>query len=240
MAVDRGELMINDLIAIDQKKIWNKVLNYEISSDMIVLQFIIGNLDLNYLANNYQYDEQEKCVITLVNALLSTPISRIRLLLTSEPLENKVSAANIPQFSNFATAVIYLPELLLTTRTYLTYREMGYMLFSETKSDGAAEKYGQNHGSLAVQLGLASITKCEHKKVFCQTPLTYQYCQLEYAKKMELLQRLCFRIPIIQIAATSEKPNIAVDECLKNNLAKTTCIRRRSNVLEVLAFALGE
>lgn len=232
--------MINDFLTSDARKQWDNVLNQTMPSDAIVLQFLIGKLDLDYLSTNYSTDEKEKCITTLVSSLLSTSISRIRELLASEPFTNEVSAANIPQFSNFATAVIYLPELLLISSTQLTYREMGYSLFSETKSDGAAEKYGQNHGSLARQLGLASIKKVEHKNIYCPTPLTAKYCQLEQGPKMELLQRLCFRIPIIQIAAVSETPTDAIDECLQKTLAKSTYMRRKSNVLEVLAFALGE
>lgn len=235
--------MIHDFLAsnnTENRELWDNVLNQTIPSDTIVLQFLMGKLDLDYLSGNYQTDEKESCITTLVNSLLSTPISRIRELLSSEPFTNRVSADNIPQFSNFATAVIYLPELLLLSRTQLTYREMGYSLFSETKGDVAAEKYGQNHGSLARQLGLAAIQKKDHKNVYCPTPLTAKYCQLEQTQKMELLQRLCFRIPIIQIAVVSETPTDAVDECLQKNLAKSTYTRRKSNVLEVLAFALGE
>lgn len=232
--------MVNDFLATENRKLWDNVLSQLTPSDTIVLQFLVGKLDLDYLSANYQTDEKEKCIATLMDSLLSTPVSRIRSLLSSEPFANEVFAANIPQFSNFATAVIYLPELLLSSHTQLTYREMGYLLFSETKSDGAAEKYGQNHGNLAMQLGLASITKIDHKNVYCPTPLTAKYCQLEQDKKMELLQRLCFRIPIIQIAAISETPTDAIDECLQKTLAKSTYIRRKSNVLEVLAFALGE
>ena len=76
--------------------------------------------------------------------------------------------------------------------------------------------------------------------MYIPTPLTAQYCKLEQDKKMELLQRLCFRIPIIQIAAKSETPVDIIEEYLQKTLAKSTYIRRRSNVLEVLAFALGE
>ena len=232
--------MINDFLTSDNRKRWDSVLSQTMPSETIVLQFLSGKLDLDYLAANYQTNEKEDCIATLVNALLSTPVSRIRELLSSELFTNEVSAANSPQFSNFATAVIYLPELLLVSRTQLTYREMGYSLFSETKSDGAAEKYGQNHGSLARQLGLASIEKVDQKNTYCPSPLTATYCELEQNQKMELLQRLCFRIPIIQIAAVSEIPTDVIDECLQKTLAKSTYMRRRSNVLEVLAFALGE
>ncbi len=232
--------MTNNFLARENKIRWNNVLSQAIPSDTIVIQFLIGELDLDDISVNYQKEEKEKCITTLVNVLLGTPVSRIRELLSAEQFTAEVSASNIPQFSNFATAVIYLPELLLISHTPLTYREMGYLLFSETKSDGSAEKYGQNHGSLARQLGLASIEKKDHKSIYCPTPLTAKYCQLEQSEKMELLQRLCFRIPIIQMAAVSETPTDTIDECLKKTLAKTTYLRRRSNVLEVLAFALGE
>ena len=232
--------MFNDLFSFENKELWDNILNQKTASDIIVMQFLLGKLNLDYLSANYQTVEKEKCITILINSLLSTSISRIRSLLLSEPFTNEISAANIPQFSNFATAVIYLPELLLVSNTPLTYREMGYLLFSDTKSDVAAEKYGQNHGNLAMQLGLASIKKHNYKNVYVPTPLTAQYCKLEQDKKMELLQRLCFRIPIIQIAAKSETPVNIIEEYLQKKLAKSTYIRRRSNVLEVLAFALGE
>lgn len=232
--------MSNDFLLVEKQELWDGVLNEATSSDTIVLQFLTGKLDIDYLSAHYRTDEQERCVATLVNALLCTSIPAIRKRLSSETFLQEISPANIPQFSNFATAVIYLPELLLNSESQLTYREMGYSLFSDTKSDGAAEKYGQNHGSLAIQLGLASTRKVCRKNVFCPTPLTVAYCQLDYTSKMELLQRLCFRIPIIQLAASSELPAEVIDECLQKNLAKSTYIRRKSNVLEVLAFALGE
>lgn len=232
--------MSNDSIAIEPGALWDNVLSQITPSETIVLQFFAGSLDLDYLSANYKANEQEKCVTILIGSLMGTSIKRIRELLSSVPLKKDVTAANVPQFSNFATAVIYLPELLLISKTQLTYREMGYSLFSETKSDSAAEKYGQNHGSLAMQLGLATITKKGNKSLLCPTPLTAKYCQLAQPEKMELLQRLCYKIPVIQKAAISETPTDVINEYLQKTLAKSTYIRRKPNVLEVLAFALGE
>lgn len=232
--------MIDDLLAVEKKMLWDNILSQRAPSDIIVLQFLVGKLDLDFLSANYKPAEKEMCIVALIDVLINTPISKIISLLLSEGIATEVSATNIPQFSNFASAVIYLPELLLISHVPLTYRELGYSLFSETKSDGAAEKYGQNHGNLAMQLGLASSTKIGNRKGFCSTPLTVQYCQLEQSKKMELLQRLCFRIPIIQIAARSATPVDTIDECLQKTLAKSTYMRRKANVLEVLAFSFGE
>lgn len=235
-----GVFMNKDSLTKETRELWDNVLSQKMPSEAVVLQFLVGKLDLDYLSAHYQADEQEKCISTLMNYLLNTSIKRIRELLSSVPLTIEVSAANVPQFSNFATAVIYLPELLLISQTQLTYREMGYSLYSETKTDGSAEKYGQNHGSLAIQLGLATNKKIGNKSVFFPTPLTAKYCRLEHANKMELLQRLCYRIPVIQKGAISETPVDIVDECLRKTLAESTYKRRKPNVLEVLAFALGE
>ena len=232
--------MINNFLAVEQKELWDNVLSQSTPSDTIVLQFLVGKLDLDFLSANYQSDAQEKIITVLTNSLLSTSITTIRSLLRVAPSTNEATAANIPQFSNFATAAIYLPELLLGSRKPLTNRELGYSLFSETKTDGAAEKYGQNHANFAMQLGLAALATVDRKKVYCPTPLTGKYCQLEQDKKIELLQRLCFRIPIIQIAIKHCSATDAIDECMQKALAQTTYLRRRSNVLEVLAFALGE
>lgn len=232
--------MGNNFLAESKQESWDNVLNQTATSDTIVLQFLVGQLDLDYLSASYKPEEQEKCISTLISSLLGTSISALRDLLSSNKIAHEISAANIPQFSNFATAAIYLPELLLNSHTQLTYREMGYALFSETKSDGAADKYGQNHGSLAVQLGLATTIKACRKSAFCATPLTAEYCKLEHSSKMELLQRLCFRIPIIRVASISDAPAKLIDEYLLKALAKSTYIRRKSNVLEVMAFALGE
>ena len=232
--------MINNFLACEQKELWDNVHSQATPSDTIALQFLIGKLDLDFLSANYQSDAQEKIITSLIDSLLSTSITRIISLLKAASSTNEATAANIPQFSNFATAAIYLPELLLSSDEPLTNRELGYALFSETKSDGAAEKYGQNHANLAMQLGLAALTKVDRKKVYCPTPLTAKYCQLDQSEKMELLQRLCFRIPIIQVAVKCCASDDAIDECMKKTLAESTYLRRRSNVLEVLAFALGE
>lgn len=69
--------MINDFLTSDARKRWDNVLNQTMPSDAIVLQFLIGKLDLDYLSANYQTDEKEKCTTILVSSLLSTSISRI-------------------------------------------------------------------------------------------------------------------------------------------------------------------
>lgn len=224
---------------ISQKDRWRSVLCGKSSAEDITFDYLTGKLALNYLTGK---DETiiYKGINILINALVTIPISRIRKLLASGHTVPCITASNIPQFSNFASVAVYLPTLLASAKEPITYCDLGYALYSDTKNDGAAIKYGQNHGNLAQQLDLAQITKKECKKAFEATLLTSAYCKLEHYEKMDLLQRLCFRIPIIQAAAISENPTATVEGLLAKALAESTCNRRRPNVLEVLAFTLDE
>lgn len=226
-------------LEISQEDQWRSVLCGKSSAEDITFDYLTGKLTLNFLA------EKDEAIIykgmnVLINALVAIPISRIRKLLAVGYAVPCITASNIPQFSNFASVAVYLPTLLASAKEPITYCDLGYALYSDTKNDGAAIKYGQNHGNLALQLDLAQITKKEHKRAFEATILTSAYCKLEQCEKMNLLQRLCFRIPIIQVAAISENPTATVEGLLTKFLAESTRNRRRSNVLEVLAFALGE
>lgn len=230
-------------LAIEQKNLWRFVLKEKVSPDAMILNYLTGKLILKDLVEESENQQQkiiDEGITILISALTNTPIPRIIELLTSVPVEPSISASNIPQFSNFASAAMYLPTLLIDAQTPITYCEMGHALYSETKSDLAAEKYGQNHGNLAVQMDLAQLTKKGQKKAFEPTILTPKYCQLKQEEKIEVLQRLCFKIPIIQVASISKDPIAKIDECLGKALAESTRDRRRANVNEILAFALGK
>lgn len=226
-------------LEISQEDRWRSVLCGESSAEDIAFDYLAGKLALNRLAGK---DKEMACkgIDALINALVNTPIFRIRQRLAVGYTVPCITASNIPQFSNFASVAVYLPTLLVSAKEPITYCELGYALYSDTKNDGAAIKYGQNHGNLAVQLDLAQFVKKENKKAFKATILTSKYCKLEQCEKMELLQRLCFKIPIVQAATISENPIATVEDLLAKVLAKSTRDRRRANVLEVLAFALGE
>lgn len=226
-------------LEISQGDRWCSVLCGESSAEDIAFDYLAGNLALNHLAGK---DKEMACkgIDALINALVNTPIFRIRQRLSVGYTVPCITASNIPQFSNFASVAVYLPTLLVSAKEPITYCELGYALYSDTKNDGAAIKYGQNHGNLAVQLDLAQLVKKENKKAFKATILTSKYCILEQCEKMELLQRLCFKIPIVQAATISENPIATVEDLLAKVLAESTRDRRRANVLEVLAFALGE
>lgn len=226
-------------LEISQEDRWRSVLCGASSPEDIAFDYLTGKLALNCLTEKNE-ESIYKGVNILINTLVTIPIFRIKELLTVGYAVPCITASNIPQFSNFASIAVYLPTLLVSTKEPITYCDLGYALYSDTKNDGAAIKYGQNHGNLAVQLDLAQLTKKERKKAFKATILTSTYCKLEQCEKMELLQRLCFRIPIIQAAAISENPTATVEGLLAKTLAESTRNRRRSNVLEVLAFALGE
>lgn len=226
----------------EQMALWKRLINNEMSNDEIVIDYLVNELQFQFLIEHGivgDITRQQELVARIVNALLSTSTTRIRELLRSKNLVNGVSPANVPQFSNFASAAVYVPELLCDN-DWISYKELGHLLFSESKSDGAATKYGENHGKIAVAFDLAYIKKNGSTRGFSPTLLTKYYCNLEQNEKMELLTRLCYRIPIIQMAVISDDPHKEVDYVLPKVLAESTYQRRRPNVFEILALAIDE
>lgn len=233
-------LMADDALQIDE---WTVILNGSKSDDEIVTDYLTGKIDFQTLTkcdNDFSENQKNEAVEIVIESLNHKPIDRIQELLKSKECIEKIVPANIPQFSNFASATIYVPELLVNSDEPYSYQQLGYSLFGDAKSDAAATKYGENHGKMAVLLDLATIEKGDHGKEFKPTVLAYHYCQMEQNEKMDLLTRLCYRIPIIQISALNDDPEKTAEQHMQRVLSYSTFLRRRSNTLEVLAFALEQ
>lgn len=221
---------------------WKSILSSEAKKEDIVSDYLLKDIDFEYLTfdRNFTAEQKKKAVSIVVECMLNTSIDRIKSLLCYKNAIVEVSPANIPQFSNFASAAIIVPEILNKTNEPYSYEKLGYFLFSDAKSEAAATKYGENHGKMAVLLDLAILKKENGINVFESSALTNMYCNLEQDLKMKLLTRLCYRIPIIQEAIVTENPQKTVENSMQRVLAYSTYMRRKANTLEVLAFALEQ
>ena len=228
---------------IRQQEKWEAVIQKTLDTDTIAIDYLTDQLQFQFLYEHkieFTNDDILIAVNTVIETLENITIPQIRRLLKNNNSLKNVASSNIPQYSNFALAVICVPEKLANSNTSFTYQELGYELLPDTKSDGSAYKFGENHGNLAMLVDLASITKKNNLKAFTTSVLTKKYCHLENKEKMELLQRLCFRIPIIQHSVVTPNPKKTVDTYLSQHLSQATISRRRSNVLDILDFALGD
>lgn len=146
----------------DTKQSWEKVISGNMDTNTIAVKYLTGQLSIPYLTEHKEEFSQDlinKSIVTLINSLQELHIPELRRLLKDSDTLLEVSSSNIPQFSNFASAAIYLPEVLIHSKEALSYRELGYALFLDSKSDGAANKYGENHGNFACLIDLAYKTR---------------------------------------------------------------------------------
>ena len=152
------------------------------------------------------------------------------------PNKEKIAPDNIPQFSDLATAMYFVPEVLKKSGVALGYAEIGEKLLSNEKNSVANKKYGENHSKLSALLDLAVVSKESSSATVSLSVLGNAFCNLTNSEKDDLLIKLCYRIPIIQSAICADSSEESLLEDMKC-LASTTKTRRLSNVRALLDFA---
>lgn len=82
------------------------------------------------------------------------------------------------------------------------YPQLGFFLKKDVMAKlDANTKFGENYGKGAAMLGLVN---CKSNRIV-PSCLTQAYCELPYDKQKNLIQKLYFRIPIIQILLSASK-----------------------------------
>ena len=211
-----------------------------LSDLQIVQQFLLGNLNLNEnaLYNGVEQHDMSAYANRILDALLNTPLEVFPQILMSLSIKVKLSTADILQFSNMETAMYYIPKLLVDKDNCLTYRELG-MMIHPCVSNMAAAKYGENHAKLTVAIALASTTKKNGCAAITRSILTVPFCALSQVNKNEVLQRLCFKIPLVQEIVKCEDWKAALDEKL-SFLSDSMVKRRKHCCVDIISFALNE
>lgn len=180
--------------------------------------------------------EDEKTAKTICDALLMLRLDEIPSLLLKYKAVCEVTKGNIPQYSDLTVALYMVPQKLCAASAPLSYEELGASIYP-CRSIGAAGKYGEGHGKLAVLIGLAQCKKTEGKQQFILTAMGCYFCKLQQEDKDNLLQRLCYKVPIVQHMVTQKEPIKTLEKCL-SILSESTQKRRYRNVLDVYAFAI--
>lgn len=143
----------------------------------------------------------------------------------------EINAKNIPQFSSLDSINGVLD--IVYSSNNITYDEIGYYFYPDS-SITAQRKYGENHYKMATLLGLTATNK-----PFEVTPLGKEYMKLEASERVDLRNKLFLRIPIIQkIVVETELEEVRPLLILMEHLAKTTAIRRYSNVHKIVDYVV--
>ena len=217
---------------------WLNLLDDSSRHEELLEKYLSKQIDLQCLS----YPNAEcRCNIDeitkkFVKIILSTPLDIFSEIVKKISNREKVVPDNIPQFSDMATAMYYVPEVLKKAGTGLGYAEIGEKLLSNEKNNIANKKYGENHSKLAAMLDLAVVSKDSSSAVVSLSILGGAFCNLTSDEKDDILAKLCYRIPIIQKAICADDAEESL-LCDMQCLASTTKLRRLCNVRSLLEFA---
>ena len=143
----------------------------------------------------------------------------------------EISHSDIPQFSNLDDCVYKVPYIVKDCGIdELTFTQIGFMLRTKPRKEGADMKYGENQSKTASQMGLCSITKAR----IYPSHLGVAFCNLEKEKQMKLLPKLVLFTPYIynQFATKAKYEDIIASV---SSLSQSTQKRRLTNIWSLIS-----
>lgn len=174
--------------------------------------------------------EEQVCQIIL-KLLLTHDCSALIEIISQDYKPFGINKADICQYSNFDDAYYRVVDLSIRSGiSGITWDRMGFLLRTKLRSKVADTKYGENHGKMAVQMGLCTMDKNHH---FWPSQLGAIFNQLSPTEKENLKPKLCLYIPIIQnyfVCGTDDR----LMESYFSLLKESTQQRRRPNINNII------
>lgn len=142
----------------------------------------------------------------------------------------EISHGDVPQFSSLEDSVFRVPSLVKDCGIEnLTFAQLGFMLRTKPRKDGADTKYGENQSKTAAQMGLCSINKARIYPSY----FGVAFCNLDKESQMKLLPKLVLFIPFIfNMFATNAKYEDIITSV--SFLSQSTQKRRLSNIWSLI------
>lgn len=150
----------------------------------------------------------------------------------------ELNASDVPCFSNLDSGISRVNELLAFSHNGLTFEQLGYQLINSSTS-GARIKYGENHAKLAKLMDLVCFSSDRPAKVY-PTALGNYLISVPINNKREALKKLMLRNPCIQnLISGAHHGKIRFSDVVPF-LTRSTMIRRRTSVRELISFILED
>lgn len=150
---------------------------------------ISGEIDLT---EKWLVDDAQK----VFDELLSMSVGEFLQIADSNHYGDIADIKFIPQFGKIET-LIKVPSCFVDNgKSSLDYPQLGFYLKNDIDATLAANtKFGENHGKATSILG---ITSCINKRII-PSALTFAFLAYDTQQQDQIIKRLFFRIPIVQI-----------------------------------------
>lgn len=166
----------------------------------------------------------------IISCLLNVECEEIIRIIKKVGHNFEILHGDVPQFSSLEDSVFRVPYLVKDCGIEnLTFTQLGFMLRTKPRKDGADTKYGENQSKTAAQMGLCSINKARIYPSY----LGVAFCNLDKESQMNLLPKLVLFVPFIfNIFATNAKCEEIITSV--SFLSQSTQKRRLSNIWSLI------
>lgn len=174
---------------------------------------------------------KKEVALHVLDALCAMPIEDVLSIVDANPYGDVADVKTIPQFGRPETVLRVPCAFAEMSVREIDAPQLGFYLKRDLKANlGANTKFGENHGKVAALLGLVDYSEGR----FVPSALTDAFCACNEQKKLQIINRLWFRIPIVQILLKQAKTGCTNGYAPMAQLSESTRVRRGSSVKCVL------
>lgn len=138
----------------------------------------------------------------VLDEILTIPIDEILKIVDCNHYGKIADVRSIPQFGKVETIINVPSYFVMSGSCSADYPQLGFFLKQDVNATLTANtKFGENHGKAASILGIAN---CVHQRIVPST-LTYAFVELNHDQKEDIIKKLFFKIPAVQIILRSAK-----------------------------------
>ncbi len=166
----------------------------------------------------------------IISCLLEIECQDIIHIIKKRGITFDIAHGDVPQFSSLDDCVYKVPILVKDCGlNQITYTQLGFMLRTRPRKEGADTKYGENHSKTAAQMGLCSIFNAR----IYTSHLGVAFCDIDKEKQKNLLPKLVLFIPYIlnQFASSAKYEDVIRSVSF---LSESTQKRRLTNIWSLI------
>ena len=201
-------------------------------NEALIISFYSHKLHVEDICNlQYPSDGMIRLCEDIFSCLLNVECEEIVRVIKRIGIIFKILHGDVPQFSCLEDCVYKVPLLVKDCGIdELTFTQLGFMLRTKPRKDGADMKYGENQSKTAAQMGLCSITNARISPSY----LGIAFCNLDKEIQMKLLPKLILFIPYIynQFASNAKYEDIITSVSF---LSQSTQKRRLTNIWSLIS-----
>lgn len=196
--------------------------------EALLMAFYSHRLHVEDVCKNIEHPSSAmlKLCEDLFSLLLNTDSNELVDAICKYGFRFDISTSDVPQFSSLEDCVYKVPFLVQNCGIEdITYTQMGYMLRTKPRKEGADLKYGENHSKTAAQMGLCAISKCRVYPSY----LGIAFQKLTKEEQRLLTPKIILFIPYIYNQYASKATHETIMESV-SILKESTQKRRLSNI----------